>query len=294
MARSRIAAVASAVVALLGLTAILAPSAAATPAAPAAVAVRPSAAAATPAYYLSLGDSLAFGYSHAHLQAWLAAGEPANFRPFFQGYTDDLAGWLGVPAANLSCPGETTATMLGTAGTCPAASAGFGTWPYSGSQISAATAYLRDHRWQRGIITLSIGSDDMLPVAQRCLGSATCPALSPALKTMRGNLSTILNSLRRAAPFATIVVLAPYNPFGFDYPVSNILALEIDLTIAGVALVHLDPVADALTPINVTNAGQHCRYVYFGCAQYGADATDIHPTDAGYSLIADAFEKVLR
>lgn len=294
MARSRIAAIASAVVALLGLTVSLAPSAAAAPTAPTALAARPSAGTATPAYYLSLGDSLAFGYSQAHLQAWLAAGQPADFRPYFRGYTDDLADWLGVPAVNLSCPGETTATMLGTAGTCPAASAGFGTWPYSGSQMSAATAFLRGHRWQRGIITLSIGSNDVLPVAEGCLGSATCAALSPALKTLRDNLSTILNSLRRAAPFATILVLAPYNPFGFAYPVSNILALEIDLTIAGVALVHLDPVADAFTPINVTNAGAHCRYVYVGCAQYGSDATDIHPTDAGYALIADAFEKVLR
>ena len=288
MGKSRLAAIAAALVATLTVTVIAAPSAAGAPATPT------SAGTIRPAYYLSLGDSLAFGYSDANLGAWLAAGSPMDFRPqYFHGYTDDLANALGVPAVNLSCPGESTATMLGIAGTCPAASAGYGTWPYTGSQMSAASAFLHQYRWRRGIITLSIGSDDVLPLAGACLGSPTCPRLQPALNTVRSNLSTILNSLRRAAPFATIVVLAPYNPFGFAFPISNVLALEVDLTIAGVALVHLDRVADAFTPINVTAAAQHCSYVYFGCTQYGSNSGDVHPTTAGYSLISQAFEKVL-
>lgn len=283
MRRSRIAAIGSALVGVLAVAVIAAPSAAAAPAAPASTRV------ATPAYYLSLGDSLAFGFSEFKFSEFLQSGNPG----VFIGYTDDLADRLGVPAVNLSCPGESTSTMLGIGGTCPAASAGYGTWPYSGSQLSAATTFLSRYRWRHGIITLSIGSDDVLPIAGGCLGSLTCPALQPALTTLRSNLSTILVSLRRAAPFATIVVLVPYNPFGFEYPTSNILALEVDLTIAGVSLVHLDPVANAFTPINVTDAANHCDYVYFGCTQYGLFAGDVHPTDAGYSLIAQAFEKVL-
>jgi lysophospholipase L1-like esterase len=285
MRRSRFATIGSTLVAAIALTAFAAQPAAASPV------NRPASGTARPAYYLSLGDSLAFGYSDANLAAWLAAGgSPMNVHDYFHGYTDDLAGWLGATAVNLSCPEETTSTMLGIGGVCPAASAGYGTWPYSGSQLSAATRFLKHyHWWQRGIITLSIGSDDVLPIAHACLGSLSCPALNSALKTMRSNLSTILNSLRRAAPLATIVVLAPYNPFGFDYPVSNVLAVEVDLSIAGVALAHLDPVANAFTPINVTDAGQHCSYVYFGCS----GSTDIHPTVAGYALIAQAFQKVL-
>jgi len=296
MRRSRFAIVGSALVAAITLTAIAAPSAAATPA------VQPTVGMAKPAYYLSLGDSLAFGYSDVNALAF-AATAPSFDVTTFSGYTQALATSLGVQATNFSCPEETTTTMIhgqcqgmidaqqvAAAAGIPLPASDFQHTPYTGPQLAAATAFLSHYRWwQRGIVTVSIGSDDVLPVAGACLGSVSCPALGPALKAMRTNLSTILTSLRRAAPLATIVVLAPYNPFGFAYPVSNVLALEVDLSIAGVALAHLDPVADAFTPINVTDADQHCTYVYYGC--HGS--ADIHPTDAGYAVIAQAFRTVL-
>lgn len=238
---------------------------------------------AQPAYYLSLGDSLAFGYSDANYAKFLVDGDPADFH----GYTEDLSAGWGIPAVTLSCPGETTTSMISTPCSLPAASA---------PQLTAAVGYLTSHRltFRRGIITLSIGSDDVLPIAKLCATDLQCPALQPALKTLRGNLSTILSTLRRAAPFATIVVLAPYNPYGFANPISNLLAIQVDLSIAAVSVLHLDPVADGFTPINITLVGEHCALIYYGCAQYGTLADDIHPTEAGYAVLAEAFEKVLR
>jgi hypothetical protein len=111
---------------------------------------------------------------------------------------------------------------------------------------------------------------------------------------MRDNLSTILATLHRAAPFATVVVLAPYNPYGFADPISNLLAVQLDLSIAAVSVLHLDPVADGFTPINIALASEHCSLIYYGCSQYDMLATDIHPTEAGYAVLAQAFEKALR
>jgi lysophospholipase L1-like esterase len=304
MGRSRLATLGSALVAAITLTAVLAPSAAA---APSASSARPAARHAAPAYYLSLGDSLAFGYSDVKAVAFATPDTPTFLNMAdFSGYTEILAAQLGVDAVNYSCPDETTSTMIngGCAGMTEAqaiaAAAGvalspseFQHTPYSGTQLQAATAFLSHYRWrQRGVITVSIGADDVLPVAAACLavGDLTCSALQAALTTMRENLDTILGTLRRAAPLASIVVLAPYNPYGFAAPASNLLAAEIDLTIAAVALVHFDRVADAFTPINITYAAQHCTYVYFGCN----GSTDIHPTDAGYALLAQVFDKALQ
>jgi lysophospholipase L1-like esterase len=278
MRTPRFVALAAAVAGALITTLVAAPAAGATP-----VGLASAGLAARPAYYLSLGDSLAFGYSDANYAQFLADGDPADFH----GYTQDLAAGWGVPAVNLSCPGETTTSMISTPCGLPAASA---------PQLTEAVGYLKSHRlaFRRGIITLSIGSDDVLPIARQCATDLQCPALQPALKTLRGNLSTILGTLRRAAPVATIVVLAPYNPFGFADPISNLLAIQVDLNIAAVSVLHLDPVADGFTPINITLAGQHCALIYYGCSQYGSFDSDIHPTTAGYAVLAQAFQKALR
>lgn len=278
MRAPRFAALAIAVAGALITTQVAAPAADAAPAAPGTAGPN-----AQPAYYLSLGDSLAFGYSDANYTKFQSDGDPADFH----GYTEDLSAAWGVPAVNLSCPGESTTSMITTPCSLP---------PAPAPQLTEAVGYLTSHHlaFRRGIITLSIGSDDILPLARQCATDLGCPALQPALKTLRGNLSTILGSLRRAAPFATIVVLAPYNPYGFADPVSNLLAIRLDLSIAAVSVLHLDPVADGFSPINITLAGQHCSLIYFGCSQYGPFANDIHPTEAGYAVLAEAFQKALR
>jgi lysophospholipase L1-like esterase len=278
MRAPRFVALATAVAGALITTLVAVPAADAAPAAPDWAGLR-----AQPAYYLSLGDSLAFGYSDANYAKFQSDGDPADFH----GYTEDLSAAWGVPAVNLSCPGETTTSMITTPCSLPAAPA---------PQLTEAVGYLSSHHlaFRRGIITVSIGSDDVLPIARQCVTDLRCPALQPALKTLRGNLATILGSLRRAAPFATIVVLAPYNPYGFADPISNLLAIQLDLSIAAVSVLHLDPVADGFSPINISLAAQHCSLIYFGCSQYGPFASDIHPTQAGYAVLAQAFEKAVR
>lgn len=269
----------------------------------AAVAAPPAAAAAPnwgqPApytYYLSLGDSLGFGYSAQNFQQFMGDGNIDDFA----GYTQQVAAYLQLspPAVmNMSCPMETTATMIN--GPCPAAGqieAITGqTWPFD-PQLGAAQTFLAGHRLDRGVITLSIGANDLFTAVDAnpsCLTNPGCPQLKTAITTVRTNLTQILRTLRQAAPRATIVVLTPYNPFGHAVPMSNLAAIAFNLTVGMTALFNSARVADAFGPINAQYPKTFdCGYLVFYCAGPAVDP-DIHPTATGYGVIATAFEKAI-
>jgi hypothetical protein len=139
--------------------------------------------------YLSLGDSLAFGYSTQVFNEHLAEGDPATF--FEHGYTDDYFAKLGpkVQLVNDGCPGETTESLIGdnsallneinsreagkinepVTGEAPCAYQEAGLplhHPYKGkSQLESALETLAstaaEHKPVKGI-TLDIGSNDQL------------------------------------------------------------------------------------------------------------------------------------
>ncbi|MEO7124636.1 MAG: SGNH/GDSL hydrolase family protein [Nakamurella sp.] len=265
-------------------------------------------------YLLSLGDSLGFGYSDANVAAYSSSSSPDI--SIFKGYADELAsdsilaGSTGT--TNFACPGETTTSMIDggcpwLVGPLPAVVPAGATLPLplhnehnvATPQLAAATGFLADHQAERGVITLSIGSNDalnMLTKAPSCATDPTCAALKSMLKTVHNNLTTILSDLRHAAPKATIVVLTPYNPLAHMVPASNIAAVALDATIGLTALLNGARVADAFGPINVQHATNFdCENLIYFCSSNPNSpfATDIHPTEAGYGVIEKAFEKVL-
>lgn len=232
-------------------------------------------------YYLSLGDSLGYGYQAVKVPTATGAAS------FHTGYTDDLAKLMkfvkpGISVVNYSCPGETSGTMIN--GDCPWTAAGKPLHTsYAGPQLAAAVAFLKVHPGAVPLITLSIGANDVLPDAEKCLGQSSCPALAGDLATLQTNLTGILTALRTAAPTAKIIVLTLYNPFGVADPQSNLLAVQVDLTIAGTARANHAKIADAFISFNVLKRPGLCQLSYFCINQ------DIHPTDRGYQTIANAF-----
>jgi len=98
--------------------------------------------------YLVLGDSLAFGYQ-----------PDINYD---DGYANDfysnLKGYGSNTMANLSCPGESSITMI--KGGCPVSL--LRKFPYFGAQLDAALTYLSHYPGQVSPVTLDIGSDDIL------------------------------------------------------------------------------------------------------------------------------------
>src|SRR5438874_9283682 len=99
-------------------------------------------------YYLALGDSLAFGF------------QPNG--DYTHGYVDDLFQILqqdGVKAvANMGCGGESSVTFI--QGGCPSSIPPH--FQYTGPQLTAAVNFLKANPGKVSVVTLDIGSNDVL------------------------------------------------------------------------------------------------------------------------------------
>jgi lysophospholipase L1-like esterase len=241
-------------------------------------------------YYLSLGDSLAYGYQQAK------ANVTQNPADFDTGYTDDFETMLAAirpdtQAVNLGCPGETTSSFIN--GPCPTPVAFLHTG-YSEPQLVAALAFLGSHPGQVSPITIDIGSNDALAVEQLCAvppftpgGLACVSAHLPALlNQIGGNLSTIVLALHAASPSSEIIVLNLYNPLAVVYQGSDAFASLIDGAIEAAATAQGARVADVFSRFNPAGANEAptiCALTAFCTALH-----DVHATDDGYRVMADA------
>ena len=287
---------------------------AATVACGAVAAVLPGAAAAkaaTPHYYLSLGDSLSQG-----MQPDLH-GVTRNTK---QGYANDLLSIErsrvhGLQLVQLGCGGDTTTSMLTGQGNntnarllhCDRA---------GGSQESAAERFLKAHHHpgEVPLVTVDIGANDVdgcgsVPATQ----IVSC--VSNGLTTINKNLPKILAGLKKAAPKGTtFAAMTLYDPFLADYfapagSTNQTLATE-SIALAQVlngGLTSADAKAGFLTanvagafdtydstdtvtweghqiPLNVS---QLCSRTWACTAP--PRGPNIHANKAGYQVIADAF-----
>lgn len=258
-------------------------------------------------YYLALGDSLAWGYQPDSTGAGIKSGH---------GYADDLAGYLraegdrGLKYVNLSCPGETTGTMLD--GACPDLAGSGQTYTV---QESAAIAFLKAHPHSRILVTLDIGANNV----DGCLsgGSLDSTCVAEGLAAAGTELPQIVAGLKAAAgDRVTFVGMNYYDPFLAEWltgSAGQTLAEEsvaLSTTFNGI----LDaaygafgiPVADVsgafkttdftdtvsldgtTVPVNVANI---CTWTFM-CAPAPV-GPNIHATNAGYRVLAEAFEKQL-
>ena len=149
-------------------------------------------------YYLALGDSLSRGVQPDAAGASVETG---------QGYPDLvyatlLASHPALRLVRLGCPGETTKTMMH-GGICH----------YSaGSQLAAATAFLRAHRGHVFLVTIDIGANDLEDCGNRpsLTQLASCIGQLPKATA---NVAAILASLRAAAgPGVRITGMNYYLP----------------------------------------------------------------------------------
>lgn len=149
-------------------------------------------------YYLALGDSLSQGVQPDAAGASVETG---------QGYPDLvyatlLASHPALRLVRLGCPGETTKTMMH-GGICH----------YSaGSQLAAATAFLRAHRGHVFLVTIDIGANDLEDCGNRP-SLAQLASCIGQLPKATANVAAILASLRAAAgPGVRIVGMNYYLP----------------------------------------------------------------------------------
>lgn len=235
------------------------------------------------AYYLALGDSLAYG-----------------FQPNLDdddGYADDF--YINLKAhgvthyANLGCPDETTKTLIN--GGCPVAL--LRKYPYLGPQLQAAVHFLHQHAGQVSPVTLDIAANDLIPD----LNTSNCSIRSSwadDLATVDANLTqTILPELVAALTVngkvtGDLLLMNYYDPYQNlcpnTVPYIQLLNQHLLADARGYATVVnvFDPFGGATTPNpNI------CTYTWM--CKDPITLLAIHATDTGYSVMANAFEQAV-
>ena len=141
---------------------------------------------APPKYYLSLGDSYSVGYQPVPSGAT-------------SGYTAIVAKKLKMTLENYGCGGATTESILSFTGVCgapntygPPAATDRGTIPSGESQVTAADNFITAHPGQIGLVTVSIGGNDVTSCAT-APNAITCVA--GVVTSIQSNVTSLVNQL---------------------------------------------------------------------------------------------------
>ncbi|HXN59906.1 MAG TPA: SGNH/GDSL hydrolase family protein [Acidimicrobiales bacterium] len=252
----------------------------------------------SPTYYVSLGDSYSVGY-----QPGLGSTP---------GYTAYVAARTHMTLVSFGCAGATTTSILDSVG-CPAIfrdTPGGVTYPTL-TQAAAAEAFITAHRGHIGLITVTIGVNDVTGCMRLATGSVTCA--SGVVKNTAGNVTTLTSDLRRdAGPKVPIIGLTYPDMFlgGYVYPTVPPTTAQVDQATTSVPIFKhlLNPVlakayaSSAAVLVDVTAAtgaytpfGRTVKTKAYGTIPVAVARVctftwfcglgDVHPTTAGYTLM---------
>ncbi len=200
--------------------------------------------------YVSLGDSLAVG---------VGASDPVErgYAPLYRDALERASG-RDVRLLQLGISGETSASFIG---------------DYPGdSQLSRAEKALR--RNPGAAVTLSLGGNDLMRT-----GDYTDAARDAAIAAYGQNLDSILETLNAASdPAPRITVLAYYNPAPGSFTDRWVGRLNAEIRAVAEENGVRVAAGDRAFRGHEAEYARHERYPW-----------DIHPTDAGYEALADAF-----
>lgn len=248
--------------------------------------------------YLALGDSVTFGYQEPQV---VPAPDYANAASFAN-YPDLLGQELHLTVANLACPGETTSSFIDTTALSNGCENTLGntsesyrsTYPlhyqYSGSQLSAAIAYLEANPNVR-LVSLMIGANDVF-VCQETTADG-CTSVSEQLQlaeTIAKNVGTILSAIRTQAHYTGQIVVVNY--YSLDYAVSSDnTESKLGNTIFDLAAApYRVEIADGYGQFEAASTDSASDTCTAGLlTQLGSPGTcGIHPSYAGQALLAQS------
>ena len=254
-----------------------------------------SSSAPEPGVYLALGDSVPFGFRGG------AAAEYPDADNFV-GYPELVGEELGLEVVNASCPGETTASFLDTKaqsnGCDNSLDSGFGyrtAYPLhvlyesvDQSQLDFAVHTLTGNE-DVELVTLQIGANDAFICQRTTPSRCSDPAdIQAVTQTVQANLGQILSTLRGEGGYDGQIVVVTY--YALDYDDAFTAATRVlDDGIAQVAEANGAAVADGYAAFEPR------------ASQAGGDSVaaglvlpnDVHPTEDGQELLADAVTAVV-
>lgn len=256
---------------------------------------------ASPQPYLALGDSVAFGYVASATPA-PGGGDAYADQANFAGYPRFAGAALHLTTFNAACPGETSGSMLDVHAPDNGCHQYRALFPlhvtYTGTQLQYADTFLREHH-DTALVSLGIGANDGLLVVAQCggVGNMSCiqQQLPTVVSTLRGNLTSIIQSLRATGYRGSIVLVNFYSLSYADARVTDLVS-TLDSAIAAVAGAEHLQVADAFTAFKdaAQPSGDTCAAGLLGPGTSMLGHCDLHPDTAGQQLIATVVARAAR
>ncbi len=240
--------------------------------------------------YLALGDSVPFGYR---------GGATAEFPDAdnFVGYPELVGEELGLEVLNASCPGETTASFLDASaqsnGCQNTLQSDFGyrkAYPvhvqyesFDQSQLAFAVDALQEND-DIELVTVQIGANDAFICQQttptNCSDAADLQGLA---QTVQANVGTILSTLRGEAGYDGQIVVVTY--YALNYTDAFGMATgALGGGLAQLAAANGADVADGYAAFQPRAAEAGGDSIAAGLVL----PNDVHPTEEGQRLLADA------
>lgn len=249
-----------------------------------------------PVEYLALGDSLAFGFS-------MTVADPTNAGNYI-GYPDLVATALRDTLTNASCPGETTSHFIDLAGI----DNGCGPWrsalplhtSYATTQLAFMDAFLAAHP-KTQLITIDIGTNDLLALISSCGGEENLPCILPQLPsllaTIGANLDTIYGHIRNVDRYHHKLVAVTVNSRNYGDPVETGVIASVNEVLADRTVAWGGIVADGFSAFAAASApfgGDTCAAGLETVLSTSPLVCDIHPSPLGRALYANTIVEVLR
>jgi lysophospholipase L1-like esterase len=249
--------------------------------------------------YLSLGDSIVFGYRESNNTPAPDYSNPANFK----GYPEYIAAALGLDLTNASCPGETTSSMIDKTAASNGCENSYDdasgqqvpvgyrkAYPlhtsYKRSQLGFAKLFLKRHPNTR-LVTLTIGANDGF-LCQKQTSDGCISEFGDLQTKLKKNLGTIFKGIRGTGYTGQIVLL---NYYSYNYT-DNFLTAEIQLLNSALAdgakgyHVRIASAFDAFKAATEQNGGDTCAAQLITVLTDGSSPCGVHPSIQGQTLLA--------